>query len=74
MATDFTHDSADYRAVFSDGTATFFQQQEVLVGTADSTETQYVPIVVQPFKTVNDGTRTVFADEADAVAWYKENY
>ena len=74
MATDFTHDSADYRAVFSDGTAIFSQSQEVLVGTADSSETQYVPIVVQPFKTVNDGTRTVFADEADAVAWFKENF
>jgi hypothetical protein len=72
MATDFTHDSAEYRANLVNGIATFSLATEILVGTVDSSETQYIPVAVQPFKTVDDGTRTTFVDEEDAIAWFKE--
>lgn len=55
---------APHRAVFAGSTLT------ISMVTVDEENNETVtPIMIQPFKTLPDGSRTEFADASDAFAW-----
>lgn len=79
MATDFnivldSDNTFTYRASLDDTVLTISRQETVSVGMYDSQETVYTPMIVQPWKTLGDGTRTTWSSEAEGITWYKELY